>query len=331
MSDFYPNYHNHDDDVPVLAEKGQKGVTGDKGRPGQDGRVTQLIYAFSERPPGDLMGGFIPKDWEKEGSPVQRIDFKQGQSVVYTVDGSIWTYLPGSNQKGWQKTGEINTAIYTVPGDKGDPGDKGAVAPKGEKGPEGIQGVHGAKGEPGVNGAKGDRGERGFPGIKGEKGVRGPLGLGGNTGEKGQKGESGLAGVNGVDGQKGERGLDGLKGVAGERGLDGVVPTAEAMPVMLASFDGRIGTLRSQFNVETVTKVDIGHYRFRLADKNLSSAYSISFANPVLTIDDFTTTNPTPSILVGRMTDRVVTVYVRNPVTGEAVDAWVNVALFNPG
>ena len=132
-----------------LAEKGQKGVTGDKGRPGQDGRVTQLIYAFADRPPEDLMGGFIPKDWEKEGSPVQRIDFRQGQSVVYTVDGSIWTYLPGSNQKGWQKTGEINTAIYTVPGDKGDPGDKGAAAPKGEKGPEGPQGIHGPKGDPG--------------------------------------------------------------------------------------------------------------------------------------------------------------------------------------
>ena len=106
--------------------------------------------------------------------------------------------------------------------------------------------------------------------------------------------------MNGVDGQKGERGLDGLKGVAiGERGADGVVPTAEAMPVMLASYDGRIGTLRSSFNVEAVTKVDTGHYRFRLEDKNLSSAYSISFANPVLTIEDFlfkkNTTTTTPS------------------------------------
>ena len=112
--------------------------------------------------------------------------------------------------------------------------------------------------------------------------------------------------------------------------LDGVVPKAEALPVMLASYDGRIGTLRSSFNVDAVTKVDTGHYRFRLEDKNLSSAYSISFANPVLTLEDFAG-GATPSILVGRMTDRVVAVYVRNPVTGEAVDAWVNVALFNPG
>ena len=233
-----------------LAEKGQKGVTGDKGRPGQDGRVTQLIYAFSERPPEDLMGGFIPKDWEKEGSPVQRIDFRQGQSVVYTVDGSIWTYLPGSNQKGWQKTGEINTAIYTMPGDKGDPGDKGAVAPKGEKGSEGPQGIHGPKGDPGENGAKGEAGERGFIGRKGDPGERGFKGSEGSDGDKGDKGEPGVAGLNGVDGQKGERGLDGLKGAAGERGLDGVVPKAEALPVMLASYDGRIGTLRSSFNVD---------------------------------------------------------------------------------
>ena len=330
MSDFYPNYHNHDDDVPVLAEKGQKGVTGDKGRPGQDGRVTQLIYAFADRPPTDLMGGFIPKDWEKEGSPVQMIEMRQGQSVVYTVDGSIWTYLPGSNQKGWQKTGEINTAIYTLPGDKGDPGDKGAVAPKGEKGPEGPQGLTGGKGEPGVNGAKGEPGERGFIGRKGDPGEQGPKGLDGAEGAEGPKGEPGESGTNGLDGRKGEPGLAGLKGEVGAAGRDGVVPKVEAMPVMLASYDGRIGTLRSSFNVENVTKVDTGHYRFRLEDKNLSSAYSISFANPVLTLDDFVTSS-TPAILVGRITDRVVTVYVRDPVTGVEVDAWVNVALFNPG
>ena len=108
------------------------------------------------------------------------------------------------------------------------------------------------------------------------------------------------------------------------------MPKAEALPMMLASFDGRVGTLKSHFNVDNVTKVDTGHYRFRLADKNLNSADTIAFANPVLTINDFVD-GPTPAILVGRMTDRVVTVYVRNPLTGVAVDAWVNVALFNPG
>jgi hypothetical protein len=329
MSDFYPNYHNHDDDVPVLAEKGQKGMTGEKGRSGQDGRVTQIIYAFADRPPTDLKGAIIAKDWEKEGSPVQMIQMKQGQSVVYTVDGSIWTYLPGCNSKGWIQTGLINTAIYTEPGVKGDTGDKGAAAPKGEKGPEGPQGLTGGKGEPGVNGDKGDRGERGFPGTKGDPGDRGPEGLSGSDGDKGDKGEPGESGVNGLDGRKGEPGLAGLKGEAGAAGRDGVVPKAEALPVMLGSYDGRIGTLRSHFNVESVTRVDTGHYRFRLEDKNLNSSETIAFANVVLTLSDFAE-GPTPAVLVGRMTDRVVSVYVRNPLTGDAVDAWVNVALFNP-
>jgi hypothetical protein len=329
MSDFYPNYHNHDDDTPVLAEKGQKGVTGDKGRPGQDGRVTQIIYAFSDRSPSELSGKFIAKDWEKEGSPVQMIEMKQGQSVVYTVDGSIWTYLPGCNVKGWIQTGQINTSIYTLPGDKGAPGDKGQAAPKGEKGPEGPQGLTGGKGEKGEPGVNGLDGARGAIGHKGEKGTRGLQGNKGEVGAMGLKGEPGLAGRDGSDGDKGEPGAVGLKGETGAAGLDGVVPKAEALPVMLGSYDGRIGTLRSHYNVDAVTRVDTGHYRFRLADKNLNSANTIAFANPVLTLESFSG-GASPTILVGRMTDRVVGVYVRDPLTGEAVDAWVNVALFNP-
>lgn len=329
MSNQYPGFHTHvENGYP--GEKGQKGVGGEKGRSGQDGRVTQIIYAFSDRPPSELVGGIIGKDWEKEGSPVQLIQMKQGQSVVYTVDGSIWTYLPGCNSKGWIQTGLINTSIYTLPGDKGEQGDKGAAAPKGEKGPAGPQGAIGVKGDPGKDGTVGDKGDLGYQGQKGQKGERGFFGPRGDEGQKGEKGEAGQNGTNGIDGIKGERGVGGLKGDIGPAGLDGVVPKAEALPMMLASFDGRIGTLKSHFNVDNVTRVDTGHYRFRLTDKNLNSADTIAFANPVLTINDFFD-GPTPAILVGRMTDRVVNVYVRNPLTGEAVDAWVNVALFNPG
>ena len=326
MSEFYPNHHNHD--YPVLAEKGQKGLGGEKGRPGQEGRVTNIVYAFEDKHPSLLNGDTIPKDWEKEGSPVHMIIVRQGQSVVYTVDGSIWTYLPGCNTKGWRQTGVVSTSIYTEPGVKGEQGDKGHVGITGEKGGSGENGSTGSKGNTGDKGEKGDEGEQGFTGVKGEKGERGTNGTNGLDGADGQKGRSGTDGSKGDTGATGLTGLTGLTGDKGSRGNDGVVPQAVAVPVMLASFDGRIGTLHSKFNVESVSKVETGVYRFRLAEKINDGEAAMAFVTPVLTLSDFA--NNSPTIYVGRMTDRVVTVFVRDSQTNEPIDAWVNVAMFNP-
>ena len=86
-------------------------------------------------------------------------------------------------------------------GDKGDPGQDGAVGPAG---PKGDQGQAGAVGPAGPKGDKGDPGQAGAVGPAGPKGDVGPAGkdgVAGTAGAQGPKGENGVAGKDGATGK----------------------------------------------------------------------------------------------------------------------------------
>jgi hypothetical protein len=326
MSELYPDYHTHPSTTP--AEKGQKGVTGDKGRPGINGHITDIVYAFEQRPPEDLDGPIIGKDWDQEGSPVHFLEVKPYQSVVYMPNSSIWTYLPGCNVKGWKQTGYVNAQLYTQPGDKGDHGDIGVKGEAGVDGDKGDKGDRGVMGLPGRIAAKGEKGEKGFKGSTGDKGVHGVHGVRGFDGEKGEKGEKGERGLLGLKGDSGSNGLNGAKGEQGGKGLDGVVPNVAAVPVMMASYDGVTNFLGAKFNISSVVKVSTGVYRFRLDEKTRGGASAMTMVT--IAVDDETGDVPNLLAVVGRQTDRVVTVAVRNLDTNTLTDAHVNVVMFNP-
>ena len=326
MSSSYPNTHSHDH--AVTAAKGQKGTTGDKGRPGQDGRVTEIIFAFEDRPPEDLNGPIIGIDWEKPGSPTHFLEVRPYQSVVYMPNGSIWTYLPQANLKGWKQTGYVNADLYNIPGDKGDAGLDGAPGLKGMKGAPGEKGNTGPRGLPGRIAQKGEKGDDGQKGATGEKGVRGVHGVRGADGSKGDQGEKGEPGLLGLKGDRGGDGVDGIKGDQGPKGLDGVVPNIAAVPVMMASFDGVNNILGAKFNISSVTRVSTGLYRFRLDEKTRGGNKALTMVT--IAIDDEEGDVPNLLAVVGRQTDRVVTVAVRNLDEGILADAHVNVVMFNP-
>ena len=326
MSEQYPDYHTHPSTTP--GEKGQKGLTGDKGRPGINGHITDIVYAFEQRPPEDLNGPIIGKDWEKEGSPVHFLEVKPYQSVVYMANSSVWTYLPGCNVKGWKQTGYVNAQLYTQPGDKGDHGDIGFKGEAGVDGDKGDKGDRGVMGLPGRIAAKGDKGEKGFKGSTGDKGVHGVHGVRGFDGDKGDKGEKGERGLLGLKGPAGDDGTNGDKGNTGSNGKDGVVPNIGAVPVMMASYDGVNNLLGAKFNISSVVKVSTGVYRFRLDEKTRGGAQALTMVT--IAVDDETGDVPNLLAVVGRQTDRVVTVAVRNLDDNTLADAHVIVVMFDP-
>jgi hypothetical protein len=308
MSTNYPDFHTHEHFS--AGEKGQKGTTGDKGRPGQDGRVTEIVYAFEQRPPEDLNGPNIPPGFDSAASPINLIEVHPYQSVVYMPNSSIWTYLPGCNPKGWRQTGYVNAELFNIPGDKGDAG---------------LDGVAGDKGDKGTKGDTGEKGQRGLPGRVAQPGEKGDKGSKGDTGEKGDKGEPGLLGLKG---DRGVAGLDGEKGERGLPGLDGVVPGIATVPVMMASFNGKTEHLGAKYNCGVVVREKEGVYRFRLSEKTRGGPNAMTMVTIV--VDDSEDEIPNLIAAVGRQTDRVVTVAVRNLDTNELTDAHVNVVMYNP-
>jgi hypothetical protein len=311
-----------------IGQKGQKGTTGDKGRPGQDGRVTEIVYAFENRPPTDLKGQNITPNWDGEGSPVHLLVVKPYQSVVYTPDSSIWTYLPGGNVSGWKQTGTVNAELFNIPGAKGDAGldgVNGVAGKKGDKGERGDLGQRGLVGRVGDPGEKGDKGLKGEPGKAGTRGGRGLQGVRGLDGDKGDKGEEGQKGS---QGETGAAGLDGEKGERGVPGADGVVPNIGAVPVMMASYNGKTEHVSAKFNCGEVVKEDDGLYRFRLSSKTRGGPNALTMVTIV--VDDTEDEIPNLFAAVGRQTDRIVTVAVRNLDTNQREDAHVNVVMFNP-
>ena len=326
MSTNYPDFHTHEHFS--AGEKGQKGTTGDKGRPGQDGRVTEIVFAFEQRPPEDLNGPNIPPNWEAPGKPVHLLEVRQYQSVVYMPNSSIWTYLPGSCASGWRQTGYVNAELFNIPGDKGDAGLDGVGGEKGEKGAQGERGEKGQRGLPGRVAQPGEKGDKGSKGDTGEKGVRGVHGIHGSKGNDGEKGDKGEPGLLGLKGDRGAAGLDGEKGERGLPGLDGVVPGIATVPVMMASFNGKTEHLGAKYNCGVVVREKEGVYRFRLSEKTRGGPNAMTMVTIV--VDDSEDEIPNLIAAVGRQTDRVVTVAVRNLDTNELTDAHVNVVMYNP-
>ena len=103
-------------------------------------------------------------------------------------------------------------------GDKGDPGQAGAVGPAGPKGDKGDPGQAGVVGPAGPKGDKGDPGQAGTVGPAGPKGDKGDPGQAGAVGPQGPKGDIGPAGK---DGAAGAQGSQGENGVAGKDGATG--------------------------------------------------------------------------------------------------------------
>ena len=322
MSNQYPGFHTHiDNGYP--GEKGQKGVGGEKGRPGQDGRITEILFAFSNKTPADLFANTFPKGWDAEDHPRQTLTVRPGQSFIYTVDNSIWTHLPQANTAGWLQTGTVNGDIYTVPGEKGQSGDKGH---QGDVGPVGSKGEHGEKGMPGRAALKGEQGEEGPRGFRGEKGgkgdegIQGVQGVKGDQGAQGFKGDPGINGTHGIDGINGTNGLDGSKGDQGEKGE---TPGIETVPVMLVSYDCVRSLIRSKFNLDTVTKLGTGEYRFRIKDKTRGSEMAATVATAL--------SDPQGPILcyVTRQTARIVEIKTCD-LNGTLKDTTVNLVMYNP-
>jgi hypothetical protein len=326
MSTNYPDFHTHEH--LSAGEKGQKGTTGDKGRSGQDGRVTEIVYAFEQRPPEDLDGPNIPPNWEKAGNPINLIEVHPYQSVVYMPNSSIWTYLPGCNAKSWKQTGYVNAELFNIPGDKGDAGLDGVGGDKGDKGAKGDLGEKGQRGLPGRVAQPGEKGEKGSKGDTGEKGVHGVHGVRGVKGDEGVKGDKGEPGLLGLKGDRGAAGLDGTKGERGLAGLDGVVPGIATVPVMMASFNGKTEYLGAKYNCGVVVREKEGVYRFRLTEKTRGGPFAMTMVTIV--VDDSEDDIPNLIAAVGRQTDRVVTVAVRNLDTNELTDAHVNIVMYNP-
>lgn len=322
MSNQYPGFHTHiENGYP--GEKGQKGQGGVKGETGQHGRVTEIQFAFTNKTPADLFENQIPKNWDGEGSPRMAISMRPGESVVYTVDNSIWTYLPMANTAGWMQTGTVNGDIYTVAGEKGDVGDGGQ---KGDGGPQGHKGDQGEKGVPGEVAAKGDAGEKGVNGARGEKGQKGELGLSGSKGEPGMQGETGEPGENGFNGADGIDGVDGVDGAVGQKGEPGEkgsTPGIETVPVMLASYDGVNDLIKNRYNLDFVNKLGTGNYRFRLKEKTQGGEFAVT----TLTVFD----SPGNIIFayITRQTDRIVEVQCKK-MDEQPIDCHVNLVMYNP-
>ena len=322
MSSSYPNYHTHTENGK-RGDKGQKGVSGEKGDAGINSHITEILFAFSNKTPADLFENTYVAGWDAPGSPLKTLTVRPGQSFVYTVDNSIWTYLPQANTAGWVQTGTVNADIYTTPGEKGAPGDIGMIGPKGdlgnkgEVGEKGVPGLAASKGEQGLKGETGPRGEKGEKGDRGETGLTGAKG---EQGETGAQGEDGFPGTNGADGANGADGVDGQKG---EPGVDGVTPGIDTVPVMLVSYDPIADLIRSKFNLDTITKLGTGHYRFRIKDKTRGSEMAATVATGL-------SLSGTPVLCyVVRQTARVVEVKTCD-ISGTLVDTTMNVVMFNP-
>ena len=197
-----------------------------------------------------------------------------GDSVVYSKDGSIWTYNPANRQGGWSRTGFVNAEMYTEPGPigpKGDPGLNGTDGKNGEKGLPGEQGPRGLKGETGNDGKNGKDGLNGLKGQKGSTGLTGPTGPQGLTGEKG---ECGFTGPSGSKGSTGDSGLKGDKGEQGPKGEQGETPNAHLLPAAVCTYDGVKESFVYRHNITNVKHLaSPGIYSFRM-DRKLNSQHA---------------------------------------------------------
>jgi len=115
-------------------DPGPEGPRGPEGPQGQAGTATLIVGSFGQvQTPADLPPtGLIPAGFDGPGRPSEDTQLEPGWSLVYVVDGALWTFLPNW-PGGWGSPGLIQ-------------------GPQGERGPEGPQGPQGERGEPGPGG-----------------------------------------------------------------------------------------------------------------------------------------------------------------------------------
>ena len=107
----------------------------------------------------------------------------------------------------------------------------------------------------------------------GTVGPAGPAGASGPTGPVGNNGLAGAQGPTGADGARGPQGLQGAQGIPGNAGAPGATgPQGPAGPAGPAgaqgpsymkawvNFNGITGTIRSSYNVTSITKNSTGDY-----------------------------------------------------------------------
>uniref|UniRef100_A0A672V578 Collagen IV NC1 domain-containing protein n=1 Tax=Strigops habroptila TaxID=2489341 RepID=A0A672V578_STRHB len=168
---------------------GPKGLKGLPGHPGPNGFDGQKGHRG--RP-----GAGIPGPEGERGSTV---DGKNGPPGPRGIDG----------QKG--VAGDTTYGPPGIPGNRGLPGPPGAQGARGDPGIPGLQGMS----LPGFKGQRGDRGLTGPPGIKGLKGSPGSQGPPGPPGSRGLPGLPGNKGPPGFPGQTGPPGQTGIPGPPG--------------------------------------------------------------------------------------------------------------------
>ena len=307
---------------------GQKGARGEKGLMGADANPTVIRYIFSNVLPASLPSdGYIPANWEGQGMPEANIGVKAGESVVYTADNSLWTYLPGSGGNHWRQATVLSGDVKGMQGQKGEEGDKGTKGDKGVKGIDGLQGPSGLRGYPGEKGAMGVAGATGAQGPKGSPGKDGTNGAKGAAGDPGLNGAAGAPGLKGQKGEPGVDGADGPKGDIGPAGVDGISPNPIQLPKFMCSYNGRDEVVTAQYNLDHVKKLGVGYYRFRFGQKLYAQrgiVLATAYGDPSLEFE-----NHRVLTVIGQ-TDWTVTVKVEDPKSEQRADAYVSIVLYLP-
>jgi hypothetical protein len=123
---------------------GGPGADGPPGPQGEAGAATLIVGSFGQqRTPADLPpDGFIEANWDGLGRPANDTQVQVGWSLVYDVDGALWTFTGPGIGGPW-----LSPAVV-----RGPPGADGAQGPQGPQGPQGDQGPPGEGGGGGAPG-----------------------------------------------------------------------------------------------------------------------------------------------------------------------------------
>ena len=308
---------------------GSKGTQGYKGEPGESGLCTKIVFAINNVDPINFpKNGVLEPHFDDEYRPAQQIRVAVGESVVHKPSETIWTYQPRSGFLGWINTGKLATNITNIPGPVGQEGEKGDRGEKGLAGADGVNGLNGLRGHEGRKGEIGLKGDRGFPGKTGSTGVKGEKGLDGTDGADGLDGTDGVQGIKGPKGEeglKGETGNPGFTGSKGERGDDADALRFGLIPRAALSYNGALDTISNKHNVGAIKRLNTGLYRVRFERKLASDTFVVMSQAVVKEVGK----NKAKQIVVTEKARSYCIVEVTDPLTGEYVDATIDVVIYN--
>ena len=119
---------------------GGPGADGPPGPQGEAGAATLIVGSFGQqRTPADLPpSGFIEANWDGLGRPANDTQVEIGWSLVYDVDGALWTFTGPGIGGPW-----LSPAVV-----RGPPGADGAQGPQGPAGADGPAGPPGTGTDP---------------------------------------------------------------------------------------------------------------------------------------------------------------------------------------